>query len=354
MESSVNRPARWGLLLVNLGTPDLPRTAEVRRYLAEFLHDPRVIDIAAPARWALVNLAILPFRPRKSAEAYQTIWTERGSPLLFHGLDLVEKLRARVSTNVHVELAMRYQNPSIESALERFRSAGIDDIVALPLFPQYSSAAFGSVVEKVYRVATKLWVVPNLRFIGAFYDHPAFIEAFAAVGRPALDDLQPDRILFSYHGVPERHVIKSEEHPGTHCLRSESCCDQIVAANRHCYRAQCYATTRALADTLGLESTQYEVAFQSRLGRDPWIRPYTDERIVAMAQEGIRRLAVFCPAFVADCLETLEEIGMRAQEDFRAHGGEELRLVPSLNSSDRWVEAVVRIVMDNVPTGWIE
>ena len=338
--------AKWGLMLVNLGTPDSTATADVRRYLREFLSDPRVIDISPMGRWLLLNVIILPFRPKKSAEAYRKIWTERGSPLLFHGLDLAGKVQAELGDEVRVELGMRYQNPSIAEVLRRFREAGIDRMVVFPLFPQYSSAAWGSAVEKVYVEANRLWNVPAIQVVPPFFDHAAYIEACAARARPVLDSLRPDRLVMSYHGLPERHVIKSDETGGRHCLAKDGCCERMVSANRNCYRAQCYATSRALAAELDLEDGEWEVTFQSRLGRSPWIKPYTDLRINELAEAGVKRVAVLSPSFVADCLETLEEIEIRAAEDFRARGGEELRLVPSLNSEEVWVCGVVRILRD--------
>ena len=330
-----------GLMLMNLGTPDSTQTGDVRRYLREFLSDPRVLDISPAMRGFLLNVIILPRRPK---EAYEKIWTERGSPLLFHGRNLVDRVQAALGDRYHVVLAMRYQSPSVSSALEELRSAGIDDFVLLPLFPQYSSAAWGSAVARVFEEVGKLWNVPSVQVVPPYYDHPAFIEAFRQVASPVLADFEPDFILQSFHGLPERHVTKSDLGDERHCLASEACCDQITRANRFCYRAQCFATARALARALDVDPDGYEVTFQSRLGRDPWIRPYTDFRITALAESGVRRLAVLSPAFVADCLETLEEIAIRGDEDFRAHGGEALRLVPSLNSHDAWVAAIVQLV----------
>ncbi len=338
--------AQWGLMLVNLGTPDSTSTGDVRRYLREFLSDPRVIDISAVGRWLLLNLIILPFRPKKSAEAYRKIWTGRGSPLRFHGWDLARKVQAELGDECLVELGMRYQNPSIAEVLRRFRVAGIDRIVVFPLFPQYSSAAWGSAVEKVYVEANRLWNVPVIQVVPPFYDHAAYIGACAARARPVLEEMRPDRVVMSYHGLPERHVIKSDETGGRHCLATEGCCEGMVSANRNCYRAQCYATSRALAAELELEEGAWEVTFQSRLGRSPWIKPYTDLRINELAEAGVKRVVVLSPSFVADCLETLEEMEIRGAEDFRAHGGEELRLVGSLNSEDIWVRGVVRILRD--------
>jgi protoporphyrin/coproporphyrin ferrochelatase len=338
---------RHGLLLVNLGTPDAPRTPEVRRYLREFLSDPRVFDLHPVKRALILNLFILPFRPSRSAEAYRKVWTERGSPLLFHGEDLAAKLRARLGPEVPVELGMRYQSPSIGAALDRLCAAGADRVVVFPLFPQYSSAAWGSAVEKVFAEAASRWNVPALEVVPPFYDHPAFLDAAAAVARRERQDFDADYFVMSFHGLPERQVTKSDLAPGGHCFR-DGCCASIVPANRFCYRAQCFATARGLAQRLGLAEGTWEVTFQSRLGRDPWIRPFTDERVIELARRGVKRLAVLSPAFVADCLETLEEIAIRAREDFVANGGEDLRLVPSLNSDDAWVDAALQIASDRV------
>ena len=335
-----------GVLLVNLGTPDSPEVPDVRRYLREFLSDPRVLDTSALVRKLVLNLFILPFRPKQSSEAYRQIWTERGSPLLFHSQDLAAKLQRRLGDGVQVELAMRYQNPSIVRALENFRRDGVDSIVVVPLFPQYSSAAWGSAVEKVFEEASKLWNVPALQVVPPFYDHPGYLDAFAEVARPILEDLQPDAVVVSFHGLPERHCTKSDETEGRHCFQSPDCCETIVAANRNCYRAQCFASARGICSRLGLTEDETHICFQSRLGRDPWIQPYTDEVIPELARSGARRVAVLSPAFVADCLETIEELGLRARQDFLEHGGEELELVPSLNSTDRWVEAVMTMLND--------
>ena len=334
---------KTGLLLCNLGTPDDPSPSSVRRYLREFLSDPRVLDISALGRWALLNLIILPTRPRKSAAAYRLIWDQRGSPLLAHSRDLVEAVRQRLGGDWVVELGMRYQNPSIASAMQALRAAGADSVVVFPLYPQYSASSTGSSAEEVFRVAGREWVTPTLSFIEPFYDDPGFIDAFAAVGAPVIEAQRPDHVLMSFHGLPERHMHKADA-TGKHCLASAGCCDRIIPANRHCYRAQCYATARALAARLGLSAGAYSVSFQSRLGRTPWIRPYTDLVLPELAAAGKKRVVVFCPAFVADCLETLEEIGIRAKRDFTAAGGDQLTLVPSLNASPRWVEAVAALV----------
>jgi ferrochelatase len=333
-----------GLLLINLGTPDAPESGPVRRYLRQFLSDPRVLDINRVGRWLLLNLIILPTRPAKSAHAYRAIWdAKRGSPLLFHSQDLAAAVQARLGEGWHVELAMRYGSPSIASGLERLRAAGVDRIFVLPLFPQYAASSTGSALEEVFDRAGAAWNVPPLRVVDPFYEAPGFLGAFAAVGRPVLDQLAADHVLFSFHGLPERHMKKSDE-AGDHCLASAGCCDRIVPANRNCYRAQCFATARGLAKALDLPPEKWSLSFQSRLGRTPWIKPYTDEVLDALPKQGVKRLAVFSPAFVADCLETLEEIGIRARDQFRAAGGEELVLVPSLNATPAWVDAVVDMV----------
>ena len=332
-----------GVLLVNLGTPDAPTPGAVRRYLREFLSDPRVIDIHPVARKLLLELVILPVRPRKSAEAYAKIWTAEGSPLLTLSRALEAKVRAAMGPGYLVELAMRYGSPSIPDALGRLRAGGARRLLVAPLYPQYSSSATGSSVEAVFAALAGQHVVPAVSVLPAFYDDPGFISAFAAVGAPVLERERPDHVLFSFHGLPERHV-RASDHSGQHCLRSASCCEAIGEANRDCYRAHCFATARALAARLALAPGSWSVSFQSRLGRTPWIKPYTDLRLDELAREGKRRLCVFCPAFVADCLETLEEIGLRARAQFLAAGGESLALVPSLNASEAWVGALVQLL----------
>lgn len=330
-----------GLLLINLGTPDEPTTPAVRRYLREFLGDPRVLDINAVGRAALLNLVILPRRPAKSAHAYRSIWDpKRGSPLLYHSQDLAAGVAAKLGAGWRVELAMRYGKPSIPDALAALEAAKVDRIVVLPLFPQYASSSTGTAVARVMELAQTRWTVPALDFVPAFFDDPGFLGAFEHVARPVLAKTQPDHVLFSFHGLPVRQITKTDT-TGTHCFATTTCCDTL--ANPHCYRAQSYATARALASRLDLAADNYTVCFQSRLGRTPWIQPYTDVLLDELPKKGIKKVAVLCPAFVADCLETIEEIGMRAVEQWRAAGGEELVLVPSLNATPPWIDAVAAI-----------
>lgn len=328
-----------GLLLINLGTPDAPTTPAVRRYLREFLSDPRVIDINPVGRALLLNLIILPFRPAKSAAAYQKVWdATTGSPLLSHSKALAAGVAAQLGASWKVELAMRYGNPSIIDALERLR--GCDRIVVLPLYPQYAASSTATSVARVMELATAQWDVPPLAIVPAFYREPKFIAAITAVARPVLAEARADHVLFSFHGLPERQIKKSGD---AVCLSKPTCCDRDPPPT--CYRAQCFATARALASELAI--TDYTVCFQSRLGRTPWITPHTDVVIEELAKTH-KRLAVFCPAFVADCLETLEEIGIRAKEQWLAAGGEELVLVPSLNATQPWIDAVCALVQRQV------
>jgi ferrochelatase len=334
-----------GLLLVNLGSPESPRVPDVRAYLREFLSDPRVIDIHPLKRWLLLHLIILRFRPRRAAEAYGKIWTDRGSPLVYHGRDLVAKVQQRLGAAVRVDLGMRYGRPSIASSLERMRDAGIGRVVVFPLYPQYSAATTGSSEAKARACAAALEGGPRLQFVPPFYDHPAFVEAGASVAREYVERPDVDRVFFSFHGLPERQLRKSDP-TGDHCLRRADCCERIVDANRSCYRAQCLATARRLAEALAVPEDKRVICFQSRLGREPWIRPYTEEMIEVEARRGARRAVILSPSFVADCLETLEELGIRAVASWQAAGGVSMEAVPCLNARDEWVEALITIARD--------
>jgi ferrochelatase len=329
-------------LLVNLGTPDAPTTSAVRNYLREFLSDPRVIDIHPVGRALLLHLIILRTRPAKSAHAYQQIWdAERGSPLLAHSKDLAAGVAAELGDGWRVELAMRYGRPSIADALERLR--GYDRVVVLPLYPQHAASSTSTTNARVMELAAASWDVAALDLVPAFHAEPGFLAAWDAVARPALAEARADHVLFSFHGLPERQIKKSGD---DRCL-TDGCCERAPGPPR-CYRAQCFATARALAERLGV--TDYTVSFQSRLGRTPWIKPYTDVLLDELAKKGVKRLAVMCPAFVADCLETLEEIGLRARAQFKAAGGEELVLVPSLNATPAWIDAVCAIARRHAAT----
>ncbi len=324
------------MLIANLGTPSSPQTGDVRRYLREFLSDPRVLDIAALPRWLFVNAVIAPFRAPRSAKAYWKVWTERGSPLLANGRDLRDALAAELGPGFEVALCMRYGEPSLAGALDELLRNDLERIVFVPLFPQYASSSTGSALARVHALVAERWNVPALTTLPEFFDDPGFIEALAEIAAKRLDAFRPDHVLFSYHGLPEGQVRKSDP-TRRHCLASDRCCDAIGLANRHCYRAQCHATSRALAAALGLGPGSHSTSFQSRLGRTPWIEPYTDVVLPELAGSGVKRLAVMCPSFVADCLETLEEIGLRGAEQWRALGGESLALVPCANAHPAFV-----------------
>lgn len=328
------------VLLVNLGSPDSPSVGDVRRYLREFLMDGRVLDAPWPIRFAVVHFAILPTRPKQSAEAYAKIWTEAGSPLIVISRNVQRALQARVP--VPVELAMRYQNPSIPDAVRALAAQGIKECLLIPLFPHYAMSSFETAVERVKEVAVGR--APGLRFEvqPPYYDHPGYLAALVASAQPALAEPW-DHLLFSFHGIPERHLRKSDP-TKRHCLATPDCCDTPSPAHATCYRAQCFRTVKEFVRLAGLPAGKYSVAFQSRLGRDPWLKPYTDLELERLAQSGVRSLLVICPAFVSDCLETLEEIRMRGQESFEAAGGGHLTQIPCLNEHPRWIEALEEMV----------
>lgn len=328
-----------GILLINLGTPDHPDISSVRKYLKDFLSDKRVIDLPIVLRYLLLYCLILPFRTKTSTAAYQKIWTDQGSPLLINSLALQNALAQKLGPHYQVELGMRYGNPSISSALKKLHHC--QNIHILPLFPQYSSAATGSAIEATLKIFSKQWNIPNISLTHSFYNHPKFIASYAQLIQHSLNTEKPDIILFSYHGLPERHIKKSE---CTAACDLQHPCPGITEKNYYCYRAQCYETSRLIAQKLQLSENQYCVTFQSRLGKTPWIKPYTDQVLIALSQKNIKNILIACPSFVADCLETLEEIGIRAQAQWESLRGEKLTLVPCLNANDEWVEAVVEMI----------
>lgn len=338
---------KTGILLINLGTPDSYEPEAVGKYLREFLMDPWVIDIPSPLRWILVNLLIVPRRKYDSAKLYRKVWMAEGSPLLHHSLELTRRLCKELS-DYPVSFGMRYGQPSIESALSELRAAGASQIFAIPLYPQYSLAATESSVRFTQSLAEKLCPEVELKFMPAFYGEDEYLDATAKVTAAALGQINYDLLLFSFHGLPERQVKKTDK-SGRHCLMVENCCDQISDVNRDCYRAQSYATARELVRRLGVPSEKYRVGFQSRLKGAPWIQPFSDEFYRNLPKTGIKRLAVACPSFVADCLETLEEVQMRGNEEFRAHGGESLHLIPSLNAEPVWVSNLAKMIRRQLP-----
>lgn len=339
-------PKKIGVLLVNLGTPDEPSRSAVYRYLKQFLLDRRVIDIPFLQRNLLVRGIIAPFRSSSSSKLYQLLWTKDGSPIKFYGYKLKEQLSEALGDNFVVELAMRYQSPSIESAVKKLSfDHQVDQIIVFPLFPQYASATTGSVHDEVMRVFRKLDVIPPMVFVNSYPTHPGMIQTFANHARE-FDLASYDHFLFSYHGLPQRQLIKGDN-SGVHCLKSSDCCEKIGPNNKFCYSAQCHQTSFAIAAELGIPREKFTICFQSRLGKDPWIQPYTSEVIEKLQSQGVKKMLVFSPAFVADCLETTIEIGHEYQTEFLHKGGEKLDLVPSLNDDPQWVESVKSLVLDH-------
>jgi ferrochelatase len=329
------------VLLVNLGSPDSPSVPDVRRYLNEFLMDGRVIDTPWPIRRFVVGM-ILINRPKESGHAYEKIWTKDGSPLVVTSKHVQAALQKRVS--VPVELAMRYQKPSIEFAVKNLAAQGAGDVLLIPLFPHYAMSSYETAVVRVQEVAARFAPQMKLTVQPPYYDAPDFINALVA---SAMDFLQKDfdHLLFSFHGLPERHMKKSDT-TGCHCLVKENCCEVASPAHATCYRAQCFRTAAAFVAKAGVPAEKFSVSFQSRLGKDPWLKPYTDYELPRLAQEGKKKMLVICPAFVSDCLETIEEIGMRGCEQFMAASGKEFTRIPCMNEHPLWIVALEKMVKE--------
>ena len=333
-----------GVLLIQLGTPDNATVHDVRKYLSEFLNDPRVIDIPYLLRKFLVNIIIVPFRAPKSTKIYRQMWTEKGSPLLIYSDSVKQKLQEELGENFKVELAMRYQNPSMDSVLEKMKIDNYKKIIIIPLFPQYASASTGSAIDKALKIIRKWWVIPELSIISQFYDDEKYLNALTEIGKK-YNINEYDHILFSYHGLPERQVDKVYN-DGKPCT-DHNCENEITGENKFCYKAACYATTRLLSEKLNIPAEKYTVCFQSRLD-EKWLKPFTDKTIIELARKGAKKILVFSPAFVADCLETIVEIGIEYQQLFKEHGGEKVQLVESLNEHPVWIEALKNMVLRQV------
>ena len=328
---------------MNLGSPDSTSTRDVRTYLMEFLMDKRVIDYPWLFRQILVGGLIVPFRAAKSAEAYSTIWTKEGSPLIV----LTQQLQAALQQLVDepVEIAMRYGHPSMEEAYGRLlqRMPQLEEVLAIPLYPHYAMASYETAVEYAQEVHRRKKYNFALNFIKPFYNETHYLHALSEHMRPYVET-EYDPILFSYHGVPARHIKKSDP-TGNHCLQSAGCCDTASPAHATCYRHQCFATTKEIVALLGIPEGKYSNSFQSRLGKG-WLEPFTDIRLEEMPKEGIKKLLILCPAFVSDCLETLEEIAMRGRETFMGAGGEAYTMIPCLNVEPLWVQTLAGWVKD--------
>ncbi len=346
MKHSEPSEKKTGILLINLGSPASPKTGAIRSYLREFLSDPRVMTMPTLVRWIILYCFILPFRPGKIKEKYEKIWEADGFPLIKHNRALADKISLLTGKNYLVEPVMRYGLPSIESGLNRFKKAGIEKLIVLPLFPQYSSATSGSILEKVMAVIKKWDTIPQTTVIPYFYHHPSYISVCVSIGKEYWKK-NPDHVLFSFHGLPESHILKADS-THHHCLKEDHCCDVISNTNSACYRAQCVQTAMAVARKLDIPVQKYTISFQSRLGRSAWLGPYTSDTVAQLAQSGAKHLLVFCLSFVADCLETTEEILVEEKKNFINNGGENLVLVPSLNSSQDWAEAVIDILSESI------
>ncbi|MGO8763650.1 MAG: ferrochelatase [Limisphaerales bacterium] len=328
-----------GILLVNLGSPDSPAVGDVRRYLNEFLMDGRVIDTPWLLRRLIVGM-ILIRRPRESAHAYQSIWTPAGSPLIVSNMRVREKLRERI--NAPIELAMRYQNPSIEKAIQSLRDQRVNELLSIPLFPHYAMSSHESAAERVKAVAARRAPEMKIQTQPPFFDAPDYISALVGGARNHLETGY-DHLLFSFHGIPERHLRKSDP-THQHCLMTENCCQTESPAQATCYRAQCFKTVAAFVKEAGIPAGKYSVSFQSRLGRDPWLKPYTDFELAKLPKRGVKKLLVICPSFVSDCLETLEEISIRGKETFLSAGGNEFEQIPCLNEHPLWIHALEAMI----------
>jgi protoporphyrin/coproporphyrin ferrochelatase len=331
-----------GVLLINLGTPDSPSVRDVRSYLSQFLNDPRVIDIPWLLRKILVNLIIVPFRAPRSAKIYKKLWTANGSPLLYYSNRVTELLQQELGSEYDVHLAMRYKNPSIPFAMEQMKKNNYARIIVVPMFPQYASASTGSAHDEVMRVLRTWWVIPDVTFISQYYDHPTFIKGIVERARK-YDHTEFDHILFSYHGLPERHVDKVYS---SGLCADHDCENEITEENKFCYKATCYATTRLLASELNIPKEKYTVCFQSRLD-EKWLKPFSDNVVEECAKKGMKKILVFSPAFTADCLETIIEIGEEYQEIFKEHGGDKVQLVESLNDHPLWIRCLKEIITAN-------
>ncbi len=333
-----------GIVLMNLGSPDSTATADVKKYLNQFLMDERVIDIPYLLRLLLIKGIIVPTRAPKSAEAYKTIWTDKGSPLVETTRQLQHALQQQV--DIPVEIAMRYGNPTAKDGFDNLlkRQPGLQEVIAVPLYPHYAMSSYETAVEHAKEIHKKNNYSFSLEFVKPYYNNADYINALAERMRPYTNK-EYDHILFSYHGVPQRHIRKSDI-TGCHCLKTENCCEVASPAHDFCYRHQCFTTTNLVTEKLGIPKNKFSISFQSRLGKG-WLEPFTDIRLEQMPKEGIKKLLIICPAFVSDCLETLEEIEMRGRESFMEAGGESYEMIPCLNVEPLWVGALKGMIRES-------
>ena len=328
-----------GVLLVNLGSPDSPTPKDVKPYLDEFLMDERVIDVPKWLRNVLVRGIILQTRPKKSAKAYAKIWWDEGSPLIIISERFAEKVQKKI--DMPVALGMRYGTMSIRKALKQLEEKGVDEVFLVPLYPHYAMSSYETVVVKTMEVQQKHFPNMQVTTMPAFYSNSEYIKVLAESIAEGLKDFEYDHVQFSYHGIPERHIRKSDP-TKFHCKIDGRCCNVNSVAHHTCYRHQCYDTTELVKNYLNLPEDKVSTSFQSRLAGDPWLKPYTDFEFERLAKEGKTRLAVITPAFVSECLETLEEIAMEGKEEFEEAGGEHYKHIPCLNDSDAWVSLMAK------------
>lgn len=329
-----------GVLLLNIGSPRTYQVHDVKKYLKTFLMDKDIISIPYPARWLLVHGLIVPRRAPYSAANYQKIWmTNEGSPLTVYTGRFAKKLQAELGEGYVVKVGMRYAEPSIEKALREFGEMDLETLILAPLYPQYAEATTGSSLKEVDRLIGRLGLEVPTETVPPFFEDPTFIEPSVQMIRETLADKKVDHYLFSFHGLPEKQIRKVQG-----CLRTDGCCFEKNACTKNCYRAQCYATATRIAESLGLLDSHWSVSFQSRLGRGEWLKPATDHTLEILAQTNKKKIAVFCPSFVTDCLETLEEIGLEGQAHFKEHGGEEYTLIPCLNDNETWTRRFAELL----------
>ncbi len=334
-----------GILLMNLGSPDDTSRASVKRYLDEFLMDERVIDKSYLMRLLLVKGIITPLRAGKSAEAYKTIWQKEGSPLI-HITNLLQQALQK-KTKSPVAVSMRYGNPSALHGFKELLHANpdLEEVIAIPLYPHYAMSSYETAVENVREVYNENGFKFSLKFVEPYYSDKNYISSLASVMKPYLQQ-DYDHILFSYHGIPARHIHKTDI-TGSHCLQVNDCCNVPSPTHKFCYRHQCFTTTKLVTEALQIPANKYSVSFQSRLGKG-WLQPFTDKRLQKMPEEGIKKLLVICPAFVSDCLETLEEIAIRGKEDFMEAGGESYQMIPCMNVNEDWVDTILKLTETHV------
>lgn len=322
------------VLLLNLGSPKSTQVSDVRAYLKEFLSDPRVIDGPKWIRAFVVNCCILPFRPKKSAKAYASIWQNEGSPLVL--MSYAQQVKLQKKLPIPVELAMRYQTPSVAEAITRLHEQGINELLIVPLYPHYAMSSYETVVVEVMECIDRIAPMIETTLVQPFYQDVDYIEALVASAKPYIESNDFDQLLFSFHGIPQRHLEKTDP-SHAHCFKTPNCCHTCHPAHATCYKHQCLQTVKAFVKKAGLKDDRYQISFQSRLGRDPWLEPYTDKVLAKLPKEGVKKLLVICPAFISDCLETLEEIQKEGKAIFMEHGGEAFTQIPCLNDQDVFI-----------------